>query len=119
MKILQGIVKFVRDVFWYVGLLLVVSVYLIALTAARVLEPAVQYMRPGLVWHKFSAAQDSPVLRVTVTAHGLGSEMTNLRLQDFCNQASQEVFDRVVGCCLTSTQATPPVPPAPSTPTVP
>lgn len=107
MKTVQATWQFVVRVFLYCVMILVCSVYTLLWVCLKAIEPMMEQLRPGSVWHRFGSVQSTPVLHVTVTAHGLGTELRNLQIQDFCNQASQEVFDRVVKCCLEQ-QITPP-----------
>lgn len=101
MKTLQVSWQFFVRVLRYCVMILVCSMYTFLWVVLKAIEPLVEHLRPGSVWHRFGSTQSTPVLHVTVTAHGLGTELRNLRIQDFCNQASQEVFDRVVRHCLT------------------
>ncbi|TXH12271.1 MAG: hypothetical protein E6R03_13200 [Hyphomicrobiaceae bacterium] len=116
MKTLQATWQFVVRVFLYCVMILVCSVYTLLWVCLKAIEPMVEQLRPGSAWHRFGSVQSTPVLHVTVTAHGLGTELRSLRIQDFCNQASQEVFDRVVKCCLEQQITTPPQQPVPPVP---
>lgn len=111
MKTLQATWKFLVRVGTYCAMILVGSVYTLLWVCLKALEPIVAQLRPESTWHRFGSVQSSPVLHVTVTTQGLGSQLQNLRIQDYCNQAAQEVFDKVVQCCLQ--QNTPQVPQAP------
>lgn len=108
MKTLQATWQFCGRVIRYCAMILFCSVYMLLWVCLKAIEPLVEQLRPSSVWHRFGSVQSTPVLHVTVTAHGLGTELRNLRIQDFCNQASQEVFDRVVKCCLEQQRTTPP-----------
>lgn len=110
MKTLQATWQFCGRMIQYCAMILFCSVYMLLWVCLKAIEPLVAQLRPSSVWHKFGSVQTTPVLHVTVTAHGLGTEMQNLQIQDICNQASQEVFDSVVRCCLQQQPTTRPQP---------